>query len=91
LTSDEKWGGQVLKITHVKLGSSGATPHTKRALTICVELAKPHEFMTITVSIPTAGSERDACECGIARAKDFARHFADVPLQYFPLPAPRLG
>ena len=49
------------------------------------------QFMTITVSIPDAGSERDACECGVAKAKDFARHFADVPLQQFPLPAPRVG
>ena len=79
-----------MKITHIKLGPSGATPRSKRALTICAELTK-HEFMTITVSIPDAGSERDACECGVAKAKDFARHFADVPLQYFLLPAPRVG
>jgi hypothetical protein len=79
-----------LKITHIKLGPSGATPRAKRALTICAELTK-HEFMTITVSILDAGSERATCECGVAKAKDFAQNFVDVPLQHFPLPASRVG
>ena len=28
-------------------------------------------------------SERDLCECGVARAEDFARHFAELPVEHF--------
>jgi hypothetical protein len=84
-------GRQILKITHVKLGQAGATPHTKRAVTICVELAKPHDFMTITVTVLNDGADRNVCEQGVARAKDFARHFAEMPVEHFPFPARRVG
>ena len=73
-----------MNITHVKLGPPGATSHNKRLLTICAELAGPKEFMTITVAVMDAGREQDAFEFGIARAKDFASHFAALPLQCFP-------
>ena len=59
---------------------------TPSGAVICAQLAGPNEFMTITVSVMNSGSDKEVCECGIARAKDFARHFGDLPLQYFPMP-----
>jgi hypothetical protein len=42
------------------------------------------EFLTITVSVSNGGSERNICECGIAKAKDYAKQFSDLPLDAFP-------
>jgi hypothetical protein len=39
--------------------------------------------MTITVKVSGAGTEPEVRELGIARAQDFARHFAETPLQRF--------
>jgi hypothetical protein len=74
-----------MKITHAKVGKRQATPRSKRLVTICAELGGPNEFMTITVAVANDDSDEEACECGIARAKDFARQFADVPPQCFPI------
>ena len=76
-----------MKITHVKLGQMRASGRSQRRVTICAELAGPNEFMTITVTVMNNGTERDICECGIAKAKDFARQFSDLPLRQFPGPA----
>ena len=56
----------------------------KRLVTVCAELGSPNEYMTITVAVPNNGNDSDVCECGIARAKDLARHFAEMPLEHFP-------
>ena len=72
-----------MKITLAKLGKQGATSRSNRPVTICAELAGPNEFMTITVTVMNNGTERDICECGIAKAKDFARQFSDLPLRQF--------
>jgi hypothetical protein len=76
-----------MKITHAKLAQLGL-PNSRgnRLVTICAELAGPKEFMTITVTVKNSGSDREVCDCGIARAKDFARRFAELPLQHFPRP-----
>jgi hypothetical protein len=73
-----------MKITLAKVGDRTATSRSKRLVTICAELDGPNEFMTITVAVRNDGPDEQACECGIARAKDFARQFADVPPQCFP-------
>ena len=73
-----------MKITHAKVGERKATGRSKRLVTICAELGGPNEFMTMTVAVANDGSDEEACEHGIARAKDFARQFADVPPQCFP-------
>jgi len=73
-----------MKIKHAKL--SQPFGRSQRLVTIYAELAGPKEFLTITVAVPNHGKDRDVCECGIARAKDFARHFSVEPLEYFPLP-----
>ena len=73
-----------MKITHVKLGPRGATSHHKRLVTICAELAGPKEFMTITVAVMDDRLEQDTRKAAIARAKEFASHFAALPLQCFP-------
>jgi hypothetical protein len=73
-----------MKITLAKVGERKATSRSKRLVTICAELDGPNEFMTITVAVANDGSDEEACEYGIARAKDFARQFADVSPQSFP-------
>jgi hypothetical protein len=73
-----------MKITHLKLGQVGTSIHSKRQVTICAELGGHQEFMTITVCVPNSGSERDDREFGIARAKEFARSFLDLPTSQFP-------
>jgi hypothetical protein len=76
--------GDVVKITHLKLGQVGTSGSSKRQVTICAELDGPQEFMTITVCVPNSGSEREDREYGIARAKEFARGFSDVSPSRFP-------
>jgi hypothetical protein len=73
-----------MKITHAKVGERKPTSRSKRLVTICAELGGPNEFMTITVAVANDGSDEEACEYGIARAKDFARQSADAPPQCFP-------
>ena len=75
-----------MQITHAKLGQPGTSTRGKRLVTICAELAKPNEFMTITVAVLSTGTEQDVCERGVARAKDFAKQFVETPLQHFPMP-----
>jgi hypothetical protein len=73
-----------MKITHAKVGSPAATSNGKRLVTVCAELDGPKEFMTITVAVVSDSADQNVCARGIARAKEFARQFADMPLQYFP-------
>ena len=73
-----------MKITHLKLGQGRDVISSKRNVTICAELAGKNEFMTITVCVPNSGCEREDREFGIARAKDFARDFLDLPISLFP-------
>ena len=74
-----------MKITHVKIAQLGL-PNSRgnRHVTICSELGGKNEFMTITVTVPNKGSEGDIRESAISKAKDFARHFAELPLALFP-------
>ena len=68
-----------MKVTHVKLGQLGPMRgQGKCPVTICVEISTT-EFLTITVSVPNVGSERDICECGIGKAKDLAKGARDAP------------
>jgi hypothetical protein len=77
-----------MKISHAKLGQLGLqNSRGNRLVTVCAELAGPKEFMTITVTVINGGSDREVCESGIAKAKEFARRFAELPLQHFPRPA----
>jgi hypothetical protein len=75
-----------VKITHVKL-SQLQTPNSrgKRLVTICATLDKPDEFMTITVSVQNGPDELRVRESGVARAKDFAKQFAELALNFFPI------
>jgi hypothetical protein len=75
-----------VKITHVKLGQL-QTPNSrgKRLVTICAKLDNPNEFMTMTASVPNGPDQPNLRECGVARAKDFARQFADLSLSVFPI------
>jgi hypothetical protein len=72
-----------MKITHAKLNSSNGG-RGKRLVTICAELGSPNEYMTITVAVPNAGTEENIRECGIAKARDYARQFSEVTPQSFP-------
>jgi hypothetical protein len=78
-------GVSVLKITHVKAAQLGfSNSRAPRLVTICSELGGKNEFMTLTVCVPNNGSDGDVHEAAIAKAKDFARHFAELPLALFP-------
>jgi hypothetical protein len=78
-------GVLVLKITHVKVAQLGlSNSRAMRLVTICSELGGKNEFMTISVTVPNNGSENEIRESAIAKAKDFARHFAELPLALFP-------
>lgn len=75
-----------MKITHVKLCQFGAyNRYGKRLVTICAQLDKPDEFMTITVSVTNSPDHSSISAAGIARAQDFARQLADLPMDLFPM------
>ena len=75
-----------MNITNVKLGQIGdPNSRGKRLVTICAKLDKPDEFMTITVSVLNHPDQPDGVrETGVARAKDFARQFADLSPELVP-------
>jgi hypothetical protein len=74
-----------MKITLAKVGDAESNqPEQTSCYDLRAELGGPNEFMTITVAVANDGSDEEACECGIARAKDVARRFADLPPQCFP-------
>jgi hypothetical protein len=57
----------------------------KRLVTVRVDLGDRREIMTINVLVPNERDEGAVREFGIARAKDFARHFAELPSGSFPM------
>ena len=71
-----------MKITHAKL--TFPMGPGKRLVTVCAELGSPNEYMTITVAVPNVGADCDIRECGIARARDYARQFSEISRQSFP-------
>ena len=73
-----------MKITHVKIAPCLTNNRGKRVVTICSELDGPSEFMTITVSVPSCGSDEQICQSAIAKAKSSAMHFAELPSALFP-------
>ena len=77
-------GEPSVKITHLKLGKLGTSSRSKRQVTICAELDGPQEFMTITVCVLNSGSDGEDRAYAIARAKEFARGFIDLPTSLFP-------
>ena len=74
-----------MKVTSVKVdpaGASrretGASRREKCLVTLCVQLAGTNESMTINVVVADEHDELAVQESGIARAKDFARQFANL-------------
>jgi hypothetical protein len=51
----------------------------KRLVTLRVDLGHPHETITLSVLVPNERDDNAVREFGIARAKDFARRFAELP------------
>jgi len=51
----------------------------KRLVAVRVDLGDRHETMTMSVLVPNERDESAVREFGIARAKDFARRFAELP------------
>jgi hypothetical protein len=66
---------------HITFGRPVATGRNKRLVTLCLQLGTPEESMTITVSVPNDGIEADIYALGFARARDFARHFLELPFE----------
>ena len=75
-----------VRITHAKLGQEAGT-RGNRLVTICAELARPNEFLNLTVAVPNNGTDLDVCHRGIERAKDFAKEFVNLSLLQFPCPS----
>jgi hypothetical protein len=71
-------GGSYMQITSVEVGCVTAAGREKRVVTVRVKLGQPQESLRITVVVPEASDIPSARECGIARAKDFARQFASL-------------
>ena len=53
----------------------------KRVVTISLQLGSREESITITVSVPNDGDEQDVYALSFARARDFARHFLELPFK----------
>jgi hypothetical protein len=68
-----------MKVTSVNIDPAGRCGREKCLVTVCVHLAGLRETMTINVLVPAERDDRDVQECGIARAKDFARQFVNLP------------
>ena len=66
---------------HITFGPQIATSRNKRLVTMCLQLGGPGESMTITVNVPNDGIEEDVYALGFARARDFARHFLELPFE----------
>jgi hypothetical protein len=69
-----------MHVTSVNVDSTDACGREKRLVTVCVKLSGPRETMTINVVVPQERDDQAAQEYAIARAKDFARQFANMPL-----------
>jgi uncharacterized membrane protein len=73
--------GSNLMAKAITFGSSVVTSRNKRLVTISLQLESPEESMTITVSVPNDGKEQDLYALSFARARDFARHFLELPFE----------
>jgi hypothetical protein len=64
----------------IRLSNVGALrdAREKRRVTISVEFGPSHEKMTIEVLVADETNEDSVCEHAVARAKDFARQFANL-------------
>jgi hypothetical protein len=66
-----------MKITSVDVCSVMGLDVEKRAVTVRANIGKPHETLRITVIVPDESDDSTAREYGLARARDFARQFAE--------------
>ena len=66
-----------MKITSLDVGSVTGLGLEKRAVTVRANIGKPHETLRITVLVPNESNDATAREYGLARARDFARQFAE--------------
>jgi hypothetical protein len=69
-------GGWDVRITSVTVDPCG---RGKRLVTVRVDLSDRQESMAMSVVVPNEPDEGAVREFGIARAKDFARGFAELP------------
>jgi hypothetical protein len=66
---------------HISFAPSVPISRNKRVVTISIQLESPGEAMTITVCVPNDGEEHDVHAHSFARARDFARHFLELPFE----------
>jgi hypothetical protein len=66
---------------HISFASSSPISPNKRVVTLSLQVGSPEESMTITVSVPNDGGEQDVQALSFARARDFARHFLELPFE----------
>ena len=72
--SEVATGGWDVRIASVTVDPCG---RGKRLVTVRVDLSDRQETMTMSVVVPSEHDEGVVGEFGIARAKDFARRFAE--------------
>jgi hypothetical protein len=66
---------------HISFTLPIAASRDKRLVTMSLALERPGESMTITVSVQNDGREQDVYALSLARARDFARHFLELPFE----------
>jgi hypothetical protein len=71
-----------LRIASISVDPSG---RGKRLVTFRVDLSDRRETMTMSVLVPNERDDSAVRDFGIARAKDFARQFAELPSGSFPI------
>jgi hypothetical protein len=69
------------RVSETRPHPHSVTGREKCVVTLHVSLAGPQESMQIAVVVPNENDENAIRECGIARAKDFARQFANLSLK----------
>jgi hypothetical protein len=67
-----------MKIMSVSVAPHNGAGREKCLVTLHVALAGRQESMTMVVVVPDEKDEIATRECGVARAKDFARQFASL-------------
>jgi uncharacterized membrane protein len=70
-----------LMAKHISFTPPVAASRDKRLVTMSLGLESPGESMTITVSVQNDGREQDVYALSLARARDFARHFLELPFE----------
>lgn len=68
-----------MKISSKEVGRGPVPMSDMVMVNISVEFNGPTESMTMSVTVPNVGTEKEKSDRALARAKGFVRQFADLP------------